>query len=70
LSQFHSSLTAGRRRPAAQHLAAAVVGALRAAGAQCSHALGGDQVERPGPEPVCAPVSAPTGQICTVLPEK
>ena len=54
LSQFHSSLTAGsspaRRR---MHLAAPVVGALGAAGrAVLARARRGDQVERPGPEPV------------------
>jgi hypothetical protein len=53
LSQFHSSLTSGSSPAAAQHHAAAVVGALGAAGrAVLAHARAGHQVEGPGPEPV------------------
>ena len=73
LSQFHSSLTSGSS-PASRrmHLAAPPVGALRAAGravlADAGRGLtrsNGRARNRYG-----APVSAPTGQICTVLPEK
>ena len=72
LSQFHSSLTSGsspaRRRstlPRRQSVR------MSQPAAQCSHALGVDTRSN-GRERnrYCAPVSAPTGQIWIVLPEK
>src|SRR5262245_50492510 len=72
LSQFHSSFTAGSS-PASRRITLPRRQSVRWAhpAEQCSHTLGVDtRSNGRARNRYCAPVSAPTGQICTVLPEK
>ncbi len=72
LSQFHSSLTAGSS-PASRRITRPRLTSVRTRqpDAQCSQTVGTD-TRSYGRERnrYAAPVSAPTGQTCTVLPEK
>lgn len=72
LSQFHSSLTCGSS-PASRRVIFPRRWSVRSAqpDAQCSHVLGADTRSNGRDlNRYAVPVSAPTGQICTVLPEK
>ena len=71
LSQFHSSLTSGSA-PARRRSTLPRRQSVRCwqPDAQCSHTDGVDtRSNGRARKRYCAPVSAPTGQICTVLPE-
>ena len=73
LSVIHSSLTTGSSPgEAAQHDAAAVVDADRATRTSRARAIAGVETRSNGRDRkrYAAPVSAPTGQIWMVLPEK
>ena len=72
LSQFHSSFTSGAF-PASRLVTAPRRWSVRCRqpAAQCSQTLGVETVSNGrARNRYEAPVSAPTGQICTVLPEK
>src|SRR3954447_19825955 len=72
LSQFHSSLTAGSA-PARRRRTLPRRQSVRCwqPDAQCSQTLGVETRSKGhARKRYCAPVRAPTGQICTVLPEK
>src|SRR4051812_49880205 len=72
LSQFHSSLTAGSA-PARRRRTLPRRQSVRCwqPDAQCSHTLGVEtRSNGRARKRYCAPVRAPTGQICTVLPER